>query len=286
MGDFEPFDSEYSFDKTVLTEDFPNYLLPSVQKWIIDVLHRHDLFDQSGYVAGNSLPNLSNDFTMPFNRTMRTTYKNDTLTFINIISANNIRLRNTLSYILQKIADYTEGATLEEILSEGSSAYTVDITRTEVKRALGAGVSVPYENISMKLVYRVPLVVKAQAETILKNEHLLAEAWDEYYGLSPDDEKVVTRCHDALSGILRDKYFPKDAKPQLGKLTKQLIESPKKFTLPAETMYDKKSFLGLMDKFSEKRGNHTKGTGKKPTHEEAGFVLHYTIMLFQLFRIS
>ncbi|MCB9817445.1 hypothetical protein H6795_02830 [Candidatus Nomurabacteria bacterium] len=52
--------------------------------------------------------------------------------------------------------------------------------------------------------------------------------------------------------LLRDKYYPNEKKPQLGKLLKQLIENKDKIILPADTLYNKESLLKMMVKFSEK----------------------------------
>ncbi len=101
----------------------------------------------------------------------------------------------------------------------------------------------------------------------------------------PDDERTVTRATDALSGILRDRYFPAEKRPQLGTLLEKIKKDCDLYPLPGNTIFDQKEFLSIMSRFSKIRGNHKSGTGRAPMHQEAGFVLHFTIMLFQTLKI-
>lgn len=276
---FEPFDEEYKFDKSILTESFPPYLLPSVRKWIFGVLKSHGMAQgaiERGYFFDN--------FLFPLNRQLRKSLPPNESDFFNNIFSSKKVSRNVLSYILQRIAYENEGRELEQILSEASSAYSVEFTESNAPIIQVAGGKSKLSQKKMKLVYRVAPVVKKQAAEILNNNDLIAEAWESHYGMKPDDEKTVTRCTDALAGLLRDKYFPTEKRPQLGTLLQKMRAKPTTYPLPADSLYDNDKFLEIMKDFSKIRGNHKTGTGRAPTHEEAGFVLHYTIMLFQLLR--
>src|SRR5690606_38279516 len=110
--------------------------------------------------------------------------------------------RNVLTYLLQNVANAEEGRKLEVILADTSSAYSVNFKEEEVKNGALVG-----KATKMKLAYRVPPVVKEQALDVMRTDQLLAEAWESHYGIDPDDEKTVTRCTDALAGLLRDVYF-------------------------------------------------------------------------------
>lgn len=274
MRDFEPFDETFRFDERVLAENFPNYMLPSVLSWIFNLMVAHKLYSpiHSSKIDATKL-------IQPLNRIMRTAFRSEYVDFMADIQIDLVTFRNVLSYLLQRVSDTNEGKTLENILYETSSAYAVEFKEVNLKNG-----AIGWKATKMKLVYRVPPIVKKQALEVMSTDQLLMEAWDSHYGIDFDDEKTVTRCTDALSGLLRDRYYPDEKKPQLGKLLKQLIENKDKIILPADTLYNKESLLKMMVKFSEKRNNHQKGTGTKPSHEEAGFVLHFTIMLYQLFR--
>ncbi len=276
MTNFEPFDKEYEFDKSVLTEDFTNYLLPSVKNWIFNVLKKHDMAQG---VIGRGY--FFDTFLLPLSRQLRSSLPPNETDFFDTIFSSNKVSRNVLSYILQKIADEEEGKRLEQILSEASSAYKVEIKKVNVVTEDRA---VKWKQTKMKLIYRVVPIVKKQVEEIMNANDLVAEAWESHYGMEPDDEKTVTRCTDALAGLLRDKYFPNETRTQLGTLLQKMRTNPEDYPLPADTLYDNDKFLEIMKDFSKIRGNHQTGTGRAPTHEEAGFVLHYTIMLFQLLR--
>lgn len=272
MIGFEPFDEQFNFDKSILTEEFPDYMLPSILKWIEDLLIAHNYYKKS-------YRDINDKFILSITRHLRASFKVQYTAFMFEICEDKSTLRNVLTYLLQNIANEAEGRELEVILAETSSAYAVDFKKERIDSG-----AISWDAIRMKLVYRVPPVVKEQAIDITRTNQLLAEAWESHYGIDPDDEKTVTRCTDALSGLLRDIYFPDEKKPQLGKLLKDIMAKPEKYPLPANSLYETEKFLSLMEEFSNIRGNHKAGTGRAPTHEEASFVLHFSIMLFQLLR--
>jgi len=274
MASFEPFDQEFKFDKTILTEEFTEYMLPSIILWIKKILISHS------FLNSRYLDKVSDDgLVMPLNRALRKTIRSHWSHFLVDIQVDLPTFRNVLTYLLQNVASRAEGENLEAILSETSSAYTVDFKEEEVM-VHGVG----WKTTSMKLVYRVAPIAKVQALNVMQDENLLTEAWDFHYGINSDDEKTVTRCTDALAGMLRDTYFPGQQRSQLGTILGLMRKDPQKYPLPASSLYDTDKFLELMRDFSKIRGNHKTGTGRTPTHEEASFVLHFTIMLFQILR--
>lgn len=268
MSNFEPFDEKFEFDKSVLTEGFPDYMIASVKAWLIKTLR-----DQ-GALSGTYLS--EDKFILPLNQAMRQTFSIPWHDFWNEMKKDIPTFRNILSYVLQNVARKPQGVALEKILSQTSSAYAVEIDTVLVNQQIS--------QTNMKLVYRVPLIVKKQAENIFNDHALLAEAWESHYGVKPDDEKTVTRATDALAGLIRNRYFPDEKRPQLGTLLGKMRQKPEEYILPAQSLFDTDKFLELMKDFSKIRGNHQSGTGRKPTHEEAGFVLHFSIMLFQLLK--
>lgn len=277
---FEPFDEGYKVDESVLTEEIPDFLDQSLRLWIQSVFSSHGITrtDQKlGLVLDQRM------FLYPLQETFRRKFPPGLVLFMHQLFLDIKLLRNVISYILQTLATFDEGRELERIFQRSGSAYTVEFIKGEEARGILTAKGEPiFSTVGMRLAYRVPTIVEIQAKKILNTQVLLSEAWSSHYGINPDDEKTVTRCTDALAGLLRDKYFPDDKKPQLGKFLKQMIEQPEKYPLPAEKLYDKKKFLELMQEFSAIRGNHKTGTGRAPTYEEAGFVLHYAIMLFQI----
>ena len=264
MSNFEPFDDTYKFDKTILTENFPDYQLTSIKAWMRSLLTEHGILK---YVTGSYLLENSS-FILPLNQAMRKTFASFWEGFWSDCTKDISTMRNVISYILQNHAYKRDGEKLEGILGETSSAYSVE---------LGS-------DTKLKLVYRVSPVAKKQAEDVFTDSELVAQAWESHYGIKPDDEKTITRATDALAGILRDKYFPDENRPQLGTLLGKMRQKPELYPLPASDLYDTDKFLELMKDFSKIRGNHKTGTGRSPSHEEAGFVLHFTIMLFQLLK--
>lgn len=275
---FTPFDEEYQFDQNVLNEDFPPYLMPGVKAWIFKTLKNNGMF--SGVIGrGQVLDN----FLHSLNRVLRTDIPSNDIYFFNTIKSDVRLFRNVLSYMLQKVANTQEANQLERILKEGSSAYAVEFEHGSEIAGFRTKESESIFNIvGSRLVYRVSPIVKKQAQPVLNESILLAQAWDAHYGINPDDEKVVTRCTDAIAGIIKDTYFPGEERSQLGTLVAKIRKQPTKYSFPADSIYETVKLLDLMQDFSKIRGNHKTGTGRAPTHEEASFVLHFSIMLFHL----
>ncbi|OGD65587.1 hypothetical protein A2215_03145 [Candidatus Berkelbacteria bacterium RIFOXYA2_FULL_43_10] len=131
---------------------------------------------------------------------------------------------------------------------------------------------------------RVPVIVRKQSEKALTANDLLQDAWGFCYSRKPDYEKVVSKCCDFLEGYIAIKYFPKEKKPTLRKLIIQLSQKPQILTYKGSGIIaDKALVLELLKDAIDYRGQHTSGTGKRPNKDEAEFVLHTTIYLWNLF---
>ena len=282
MTEFEPFDSEYEIDKSVLSDQLEDYLRPSTDRWLRATMNSHTLVQ----ISRGKLVLKEAAFLHPLQETFRRQFPAELNTFVTSMFSDIKLFRNLLSYILQNVATVSEARDLEEILARCSSAYAVEFIRdTDPQSGIFTTDGKPfYKIIGTKLTYRVPLIVKIQAEEVFATESLFAEAWEFYYGMSPDDEKTVVRATDALAGAIRDVFFPEEKRPVFGTLLNKLKQDPASYPMLANSIYDQKKFLETMDQFSKIRGNHQKGTGRKPTHEEAGFVLHFAIMFYQILR--
>lgn len=282
MTRFEPFDGEYEIDKSILSEEVAPFLQKSIRLWLNTLFANHSILRKN---ANGMIVLDGKSFLFPLQETFRKEYPDEPAYFVNLMFSNTKLFRNMLSYILQNHADINEARELEEMLMRSSSAYAVEFIKGEELRGLKRADGSPlFKTVGCKLVYRVPPIVKVQAEEAFSSEALLAEAWEAYYGMQPDDEKVVTRATDALAGSLRDKYFPDEKRPVFGTLLQKIKQDPTAYPLPGSSIYEQQKFAETMDQFSKIRGNHQKGTGRKPTHEEAGFVLHFSIMLYQVLR--
>lgn len=273
MQNFEPFDEEYKFDPEILTEDFPKYMIDSIVAWSEALLNNRRMIVMRD--------KLSPTFLLPYDRVFRTNLDPHWAIVTTKLRSNLKFARNFISYLLQIYASEKEGEALERILAESSSAYTVEKSSEKVLLVQSGALSTSITK--MKLVYRVAAIVKKQSEMIISSNELLSEAWESHYGIPSDDEKTITRCADALAGLLRDQFFPTEKRTQLGTLISKIIQDPEDYSFPASTIYNKEELLNLMSNFSKIRGNHKSGTGRTPTHEEALFVLHFSIMFFQLF---
>jgi hypothetical protein len=269
MIKFKPITEKYHFDDS-LVHDYPSYLRDSLTIWIKSVLMFNSVWHQD-YGSEWVDPTFVNELNLLF----RETFPNNTDSFIYFIFQDTDRTTNILGLCLQNYATKQYALDLEKILSVGGSAFSVMIEP----------ISNNYQTGIANLVQRVPMVVLDASEEALNSESLLKEAWIACYSKNPNYEKTVTRSVDVLEGLLRDKYFPKDLKPVLTRFVKDLSSNHVLLSYKGDTLINPKSAVtDLAKEFITVRGQHTKGTGRIPTKEEAEFILHYVIFVWNLHR--
>lgn len=184
------------------------------------------------------------------------------------------RTTNFIALCLQNFANQNEAYKLEVILSQGGSAYEVIKTDKSASE---------YDEGVYDLAERVSEVVKKQSEQALEDSELLKEAWDSCFSRSPDYERVVSRSSDFLEAFLGKIYFPDDTRPQLKKFVHAFERKPEILDYKGDSVVDPKSNLtSLLKEASNIRGQHIAGKGREPTKEEAEFVLHSTIYIWNL----
>ena len=269
---FKPFSSTYDFSKTELSEIYPNHFHTPIAKWIYDIFDDNHLGHSRGYYSSISViktPVLGN-----FNVIFRKSFPEDITEFINNILSDSELTSNFLALMLQNYAAGKEAVALEIILSNGGSAYKV----VQTDKAAGS-----YDKGVYDLERRVPELIVNQAKPALNVSEQLQVAWKAFYSLNPDYEKTVNQCCDALEHLLRDTYEPRNVTPQLGMLLKNLQSKPDKMNFKGDTLFsDKSDILKLISESTKIRGTHTAGTGRKPTSKEAEFILHSTILIFNM----
>ncbi|MEN9338498.1 MAG: hypothetical protein RI945_223 [Candidatus Parcubacteria bacterium] len=269
---FKPVTQNYIFDAKELTREFPQYLLIPVSTWIQDVLRNAGIWSSDSYQAIS--PDFLNNLDLLFRET--TPFPRDHRDFLNFVLKNPERTINIIQLCLQNYARPSEARKMENILSTGGSAYSVMLNSSNLQE---------YQRGIADIVERVPKIVTESSKDVLDNNTLIQEAWHSCYSRNPDYEKTVSRCVDALEGLFKNKYFPQDQKPTLGKFVNDFIADPLKLSFWGDTLINPKNKLtDLAKEFIPIRGHHTSGTGRKPTKEEAVFVLHYTIFVFQILK--
>lgn len=269
---FKPVTDNYVFDTNELTKDFPQYLKIPVGTWIKEVLKSSGIWSQSPWQAINL--EFLNNLDLFFRES--TEFPRDHNKFLDFVLKNSNRTINVIAICLQNYASPSQSNKMENILSTGGSAYAVMSTCSNPKE---------YQKGVSDIVERVPKVVMESSKEVLEKNTLLEEAWLSCYSRNPNYERTVSRCVDALEGLFKEKYFPQDLKPVLSKFINDFHSNPEKLSFYGDTLTNPKSILiDLAKEFIPIRGHHTSGTGRAPTKEEAVFVLHYTIFVFQLFK--
>lgn len=276
MIKFKPFGLKYKFDNTALIHSYPGYMHSSLEVWLWNILKNANMADTaSHYLTVSSRERYITPFFLNTLRVeLREVFPQDWTDFVRFCLQDPDRMSNVLAFCLQNFSKSEDAGKLEYVLSHGGSGYKV--TKTDVDAS-------EYDQGVYDLTERVPAVIQAQSKEALNSNQILLDAWNSCYSRNPDYEKVVVKCQNFLEELLRDKYEPGNTKPQLGKLIGNLKSSSKKLSYKGDIVVtDKAVMLLLIDNIAQFRGMHTAGSGKVPTKEEAEYVLHTTIYIWNL----
>lgn len=271
---FEPFGKKYVFPKDVLVRNFPEYMRSALASWLYSVM-RNEVIDEEFY---DRYIEIKVGFQHLLQIELREMFPKDWREFLSYTFDDPDRTCNIIAICLQNFATKNDAASLEYILSGGGSAYEVISTNPE---------AADYQKGNFNLAERVPPVVKQQADKLLSSNDIMQEAWNACYSHNPDYERVVSRSCDFLEGYLGKIYFPKDKKPQLTKFIHDFEAKPENLSYKGCSVVKPKSMLtSLLKEASDIRGQHTSGKGRKPTQDEAEFVLQTTIFIWNLHNVT
>jgi len=271
---FQPFGSRYDFSKGVLIKNFPDYMRTTIENWLWKLLKGVYVAKMSEHYLTRGRRYLESSFLNDMQIQFREVFPQLWNEAIRFIFLDQDRTANFLALCLQNYAKAEHASELERILSQSGSGYEV------TKTVKGAS---EYSRGVYDLVERVSPVVKEQSEKALSDNAILEEAWKYCYSRNPDYDKVVSKSCDFLEGFLGKRYFPKDPKPQLKKFVHAFEQTPELLSYNGDSIVNPKSNLtSLLKEASNIRGQHTAGKGRQPTKEEAEFVLHTTILIWNM----
>jgi len=268
---FKPLSKKYQFDDT-LRMDIPDYLHQPIANWLYSVLERKDAVVRSDGIYRKGAY-LSKTFHEILNVNMREAYPQDWNQTINFILSDDDRTLTMLQWCLNYYARRNEAWDLEYSLSNGGVGYAVQATKTNASE---------YDDGVYDLIERVPEVVRNAAEDSLNSNDELLKAWRSCYGRSPNYNEVVQVCQNVLEGLLRDAYLPKDTKAQLGKLIADIRSGKTLLYKGSNVPSSPNDLLNIIQNVPQYRGMHKAGTGKDASKEEAEFVLHATIFIWNM----
>lgn len=278
--------SKFDFSKSVLTEGLPNWLHDPIFNWARDLFIRASLVSMKDKKQFQ-YAHFDDDFHASLQIAYRETLTNNPTQFLNVIFLSKDKFIKFLDFMLSayggvsvlanppdimqdnKHVVYRFGDKLEELLSEGGSAYAVRLL----------------EDGSYKLEDRIPEIVKKESESALGNEQKLSNAWNACYRQHPDYNLVVQDCQSVLEKILKTHYFPDEKRAQLGTFIKKIEAKDSivelKFT-GSKILDDSNLLLKLINHVAKYRGIHTEGTGQNADKEIATYILHTTIYFWNL----
>ena len=263
---FKPFTKTFDFHSTSLIDDFPGYLAIPVAHWVEKYLMERDWLRRG---------ELSPEFVDNLRVHLRINLSQDWREFIMSVLEDGELTANLLALLIQNCINPNLAEDLEDILKIGGSSYRVEITATKIDQHR---TSYHYE-----FVHRVPKVVQDAASNALSSNKLLQQAWTACYQHKPNYPETVRKCCDLLEHLLRDTYEPKNKRPQLGLLLKNLQAKPSKLAYKGDTLLsNKETLINLVEKATTVRDGHTAGDGRAPTADEAEFILHSTILIWNM----
>lgn len=268
---FIPFTDKYLFKKDTLLRGFPDYMSLPISNWMGKLLRNANAIGIN-HMYGTAY--IESEFLDEININFREVFPKAWTEALPFIFSDSKRAADFIAMCLQNFADASEAAELETILATGGSAFKVVSTKKDASE---------YEEGVYTLSERVSPIVAEQSIQALDNNDLLQEAWQLCYSRNPDYGKSVIKCQNFLEHFLRDKYEPTNTEPQIGKLIGNLKKTSQKLKFKGDTVLsNKETILSLIDNIAQFRGIHTAGTGKIPNKEEAEYVLHTTIYIWNL----
>ena len=262
---YRPITSEYRKKfKDGLVDDFPDHIHKPLEEWLFHfAINPEQKF--SGYTWEDFV---ESDFAKEVELNVRGTLiirkdKLDSYTRSNRFFSKTNLVIEVLNFIVQTYAEEPECKDLEDILLRGGHAYTVSHVGT----------------LQVGLEKRVSDELKKASEKTLNESDLLREAWHAFYRKDPDFEKTVSKSIDALETKIKNKYYPQDKKPSLGRYMDNMKTDQSIKHVGSNVDTDKKLFDICRD-FADYRGQHTSGSGNIPTKEDAEFILHTSILVY------
>lgn len=270
---FNPVTNKYKELDSTLVEGIPNYMQRPIADWAWNLLN------STKYITHPTIgrpPQVNTEFVNSLNTNFREHFPKQWMDFINFALEEDDRAIDFIAFCLQNIARLEKAKPLEDILETSGSAWTVLPTKKDIQT---------YDIGAFTLTRRVPETVVQVSEAAIQGEELIRRAWIAHYSRNPDHAATVSQCVDFLEGLLMDTYSPNTQKPVLTKLINELEQDPSKLVYKGNTIVDPKDLVTRIAKqFIQIRGQHTTGTGRHPTAEEAEFVLHYTIFIWNIHR--
>lgn len=266
---FKPLSKKYIFDDT-LSMDIPAHLKGPIANWLESIFQRKNLIARSHVIGAGYY--ISRDFKDFLQVQLREVFPQQWGEFLEYVMNDTDRCLTLLQLCLNKFANNDEANRLETYLSWAGSGYEVEKDKEASQYAEGV-----YD-----LVERVPTATKEATKKAISENDQLLEAWRSCYGRKPNYKEVVQQSQNVLESLFRDSYLPNDKKAQLGKLIADIKAGKELAYKGSDVPKDPNVLLGLVDCVPEYRGVHTAGSGKVPTKQQAEYILHTTIYLWNL----
>ena len=273
---FKPLYKKYQFDNTLILS-IPDYLEQPLVNWLFGVLSRKNLIYVRVYKI-KGLRDYKNSFIdgeLRYNLQieLREVYPQRWGDFVNYVFGDRDRAVTILQWFLNYYASEQEAIALESILKRGGSGYKVIKTVNNSQTSQD----------SYDLIKRVPEVVDKISQPALKQDTQLMQAWHSCYGLKSNYNDTVIKCQNVLEKLLKNKYLPKDPKPQLGKLIADILAGSKTLAIKGSDIIDNPNILlNLVENIPKYRGVHKAGTGLDASPDQAEYILHTTIYIWNL----
>ena len=256
--------------KAILKKEFPDYIHKQLERWLTQTLLQQGYLRDTQDEYYNYYKSLTNELHNYFCTKLKLKCPQAWDEFLKFTFERNSRIYEVLLVVLG-LANVNQAEKLEEILKINNLDYRV---------SLGDGMH------KFKLEARVPSIIEKQTKIALSDNELLNEAWEKCYNTkNPDYSGVVRDCCSFLESHLGELYFPKDKKPSITRFIYDFENNPDSLNYKGSTIVEPKSTLtSLLKNVADIRGDHTgdRGNGRYPTKEEAEFVLHTTIYIWNL----
>ena len=261
---FVPVVEKYRYDKNVLTEEIPNFIISPIRGgWLESIIYRSEMGDSDVWriVVGRLRAEMREE--IPYSMAH----------FMDFVCSDNDRLLYIIQFFIDIIADESDLPELNCYLRESGTCWEA---KANSKSNRGGH----------NLCRRVPLEKQEVADRVFGVHDEFRDVWMHCYGLNPDYNKVVQECQNLLEKFIKDKYFPNDDKPQLGKFLGNIKVNPTKLQEALPEFIGYEPLVDLLANVPKYRGVHTAGSGKNSNRSNAEAILLTTMYFLDLHNIS
>lgn len=244
-------------------EGVPKYMFPQLHTWILDELRAAFGHDQDIYEVAAAVE---------FEFTGR---KDPLQSLAEAYAADEDLMLDVIDALLQLHWDWPQKRALKEILERRGSVWTVRTDGKGLERRV---------DVATSEAFQLATTPRDEASTEL------SEAWRKAYGRDPDASDAWDHAIKAVEAVLGPVASPKNHKPTLGTIIRDLNAKPEKWTFGLQNqgsnLHGTAVLVEMLRFIWPNPDRHAGGATRTPDLPEAQAVLQVAINVVHLVRLG